>query len=691
MRKYRSLNSTTIIAVVVAITVTISGCSSATSTAKPGAGGRSGVRQMTVETQPVKLADIGGGQVFTGSITPIFTTNLSSKVSGRITSLDVNLGDHVKIGQALAHIDTSTLQQSVEQSKSDLALSQAQYSKTVNDQANSVAVAQKTLAVQQAAYDKTINDQKNAVALAQAQLNNAITTQQNSIESAKQGVSSAQAGFSKSQADASTAVTVAQTNLNSQLDSLLKTQDSNIASYELKVQQAIAAFNSDVHSGKDTTNSLAGLQNAQLQLQQAQQSQYKDTQSAQQSLTSLQNSLLTAQSSQAVQVAQESLNSALLALANTQSTAAAQIDLSRTQLAQSQSSQDIAKNSAEASLDQSKQSLKTAQSTDSLQVSAAQLQQTQTKLKLLSEQLQDGVLTSPVDGIISSILVPVGQNTGQSAVMSIASLDPVIATVNVSESSIGKFKAGLSMSVKVPTLNKSFDGTVYVVHPTMDATSKSYLVDIKLNDDKHELLPGMFAESSLKSEGKQSIVVPADAVLSQPSGNAVFIVKDGKASKVLVKVGVMTSSSFEITSGLNVGDVLVVKGQELLSDNVPVQVAQPGQESGANGSGKSNGQGGQSGQSGQGKNGGQGGQGQGGQGGQGQSRQGGQGGQSGQSGQVGQGGQGQSRQGGQGGQGSQGSQGRSGGQSSGQGTDTSSAKPTTNSTDAAAPKAGAGQ
>ncbi|MEW9698590.1 efflux RND transporter periplasmic adaptor subunit [Paenibacillus sp. SI8] len=657
MRKYSSLKSTTIIAVVTAITVTIAGCSTAaTTTAKPGANGRSGVRQMTVETQPVKLSDIGGGQVFTGSITPAFTTNLSSKASGRITSLDVNVGDRVQVGQALAHIDTTTLQQSVEQSKVDVAVSQAQYSKAVNEQANSVTAAQKSLAVQQAAYEKTITDQKNAVAIAQAQLNNAIASQQNAIENAKQGVSNAQASFSKAQSDAATAVTVAQTNLNSQLDGLLTTQNNNIDTFQLNVQQAVAAYN----TATDKTAAMAKLQSAQLALQQAQQSQYKDTQSAQQSLTNLQNALLTAQSSQSVQVAQESLNAALLSLASTQGTAAAQIELSRTQFAQSQTTQDISKNSADALLDQSKQSLKSAQSTDALQVSAAQLEQSQTKLKVLSEQLQDGVLTSPIDGIVSSVLVPVGQNTGQSAVMSISSMDPVIATVNVSEASVGKFKAGLPMSVKVPTLNKSFEGTVYIVHPTMDATSKSYLVDIQLKDDNHELLPGMFAESSLKSEGKQSIVIPADAVLSQPSGNAVFIVKDGKASKVLVKVGVMTSASFEITSGLNVGDELVVKGQELLSDNVPVQIGQPGQEGGANGAGKGTGQGGKGGQ------------------GQGQGTQ---------SGKTGQG-QGQS-QGGQGKYGGQGGKAKSGGQE--QGSEQGGAKPSPSGADAATSKAGAGQ
>lgn len=641
MRKYSSLKRSTIITVFAAITVTVAGCSAPSTAAKPGANARTGARQMSVETQVVKLSDIGGGQVFTGSITPAFTTNLSSKVNGRVTSIDVSIGDKVKAGQAIAHIDTTTLAQSIEQTKSDLAVSEVQYNKVVNDQANSLAVAQKALAVQQAAYEKTINDQKNSVALSQIQLNNAINTQQSSIESAKQNVSSSQVSFSKAQSDAATSVTIAQTNLNSQLDSLLTSQSNNIASAQLTVQQAVMAYNFAAQSGSGLDAALNKLQTSQLALQQAQQAQYKDTQTAQQSLTSLQNALLTAQSSQAVQVAQEDLNAKLLALANTQASAAAQIELSRTQLAQTQSTQEITKNSAAATLDQSKQAVKSAQATDSIQVSAAQLQQTQTKLKLLSEQLQDGVLTSPVDGIVSAVLVPVGQNTGQSAVVSIAAFDPVLATVNVSEASIGKIIAGLPMAVNIPTLKKTFEGTVYTVHPTMDATSKSYYVDIKLDDANHELLPGMFASSSLKSEGKQSIVVPADAVLSQPSGNAVFIVKDGKASKVLVKVGVMTSSSFEITNGLKVGDELVIKGQELLSDNVPVQVGQAGQGAGAAGAGKGQGQGAQGqgqGQAGQGRAGGQGGgqggaqAGKNGQGGQSQNGQGAQAGQNGQSG-----------------------------------------------------------
>lgn len=293
-----------------------------------------------------------------------------------------------------------------------------------------------------------------------------------------------------------------------------------------------------------------------------------------------------AQNSQSVQVAQEQLNRDTISLANAQNTLSVILDTNQQtvqkdqlSLANAQSTQDLSLNVSKAQVAQSEQALQTAKSTDAVTVSAAQFDQAQSNLKILNEQLQDGVLLSPVDGVVTAINTPVGQNAGNNGnIISVAALNPTQATVNIPESSIGKIKKGMEMKVNVPTLNKTFEGTVAAIRPTLDAVTKAYGVDIKIDDPKGEVLPGMFATSSMKSEGRQAIMVPADAILSQPNGTAAFVVKDGKAKKVTVKIGTMTSSEFEVTSGLSEGDELVVKGQELLSDKASVQIVQPGQE-----------------------------------------------------------------------------------------------------------------
>jgi RND family efflux transporter MFP subunit len=592
-------------------------------TAQPNATqqrGGAAARQLPVETLVVKTAEVGGGQVFTGSITPIYTTNVSSRVSGRITELMVKAGDRVKVGQALANIDTSTLQQQIMQSQSALAVSAAQLQRAANDQANSSATAEKQLNITRANLDKAIADQQNTIvtakqqlALSQANYNKAISDQQNSIAAAKQQVAISQQNMNNAQQTYSTTLANAQNTLNAQQDSTQTSQvssNNSVDSLQLKLQQAIVNYNNvqaaSASKQAEVDAAMQKVQSAQLELDQAQQTTPNSLSSATASLLKAQGDLAAAQSSQTVQIAQETLNRDTIALANAQNTLSVILETNQQTLQKDQlsyantvASQQTNLNVTKAQVAQSEQALQIAQSTDAIAVSNAQYEQAQTSLRVLNEQLQDGVLLSPVDGIITAISIPVGQNAGaQGSILSIAAVDPTQATVNISEANIGKIKVGLEMKVTVPTLDKSFDGVVTTIRPTLDAVTKAYGVDIQVNDPKGELLPGMFAMSSLKTEGRKAVMVPADAVLSQPSGTAAFIVKDGRAQKVTVKVGTMTSAQFEITSGLAEGDELVVKGQELLSDKAVVQIVKPGQE-GQQGQGGQRQQGGQQGAQGQ--------------------------------------------------------------------------------------------
>ncbi|MDQ1912854.1 efflux RND transporter periplasmic adaptor subunit [Paenibacillus sp. GD4] len=618
---------------------------------------RGGPRSFPVETQVVKLSDMGGGQVFTGSITPQYTTNVSSRVSGRVTEVMVKVGDRVKAGDPLAKLDTSTLQQQISQQENALAVSSAQLQKAIKDQANAEATAEKRIASQRATNEKSILDLQNQiatlkqqVAISQANFNKAISDQQNTIAAAKQAVAISQQSLNSAIVTYNTNLENAKNALTAQQDSYLTSQANainNLQSLQLDVQAAQNAYIAAVTSRNGIDAALVKLQQAQLKLEQAQ----NPSSVSQTALINAQNAVETAEASQAVQLAQEQLNRDLITLTNAQTnlsmimeTNSQTVQKDQLALANAEATLQLSLSSLNASLAQNEQDYINSQSKEGLAVNQAQYQQAQTNLRNLQEQLQDGVLLSPVDGVVTAINTPVGQNAGtQANIVSIAAVDPVQATVSISEATIGKIKVGMEMKVNVPTLNKTFDGIVSAVRPTLDAVTKSYGVDIQVNDPKHELLPGMFATSSLKSEGRKAIMVPADAVLSQPSGNAVFIVQEGRARKVSVKVGTLTSALFEITSGLKEGDEIVVKGQELLSDRAAVQVVQPGQEGAAQPSGGQRQQGAPNGQPGAATD--QQGNQQGNQ--RTQRQQGNQGGQNGQSGQnapSGQGGQGNQRQ-----------------------------------------------
>jgi RND family efflux transporter MFP subunit len=587
----------------------LSGCGSAAKT-----GGNQGRNQaqrtMPVVTETVKITEVGGSQIFMGSVAPEFTTNVSSKVSGRVTELLVKIGDKVTEGQALAKIDTSALEQQIATSYNSLTISQAQFQKALTDQANSLASAENALAMQKLQYAKSQNDQQNAIAsakmsveLSKTALEKAKRDQQNSVNSARQSLASAQAQLAKAINDANNSVANAQNSLNTAQDSLNSTQtsvDNSLQSLQQVYDQAKQAYadaadanavNPTASNKKAMDDAFARFKSAELNLNQSVQGTDPKVVSAQNAVNKAQADLTSALNSQTVQIQQEALNKSLQDLANSQAatTDTQELQLNQTQMSLSNTiaTQEINANTSKQQLAQAEQTLKNVQNSESVKISEAQLKQAETNYNNLLQQLKDATVVSPVEGVVTALGTPVGQNAGgQSVIATIAAIDPLVVSVGVSESKINQFSVDMAMIVHIPTLDKTFDGKVKQIRPTLDATTKSYGVDITISDPLHQVLPGMFAETSLKSEGRKAIMVPADAVLNQPSGNASFVVVDGKAKKVSVTIGAVSSTTFEITKGLKEGDKLVVVGQELLSNNVAVEEVDPNAPPGQGGQGQ---------------------------------------------------------------------------------------------------------
>jgi RND family efflux transporter MFP subunit len=92
------------------------------------------------------------------------------------------------------------------------------------------------------------------------------------------------------------------------------------------------------------------------------------------------------------------------------------------------------------------------------------------------------------------------------------------------------------------------------------------------------LKPGFFAEVNLATETHQSaLVVPEGAIQASERGFVVYVARDGKAQLKQVKIGLRTGTGIvEILSGLEVGETVVVEGNDRLADGVAVQAAGAG-------------------------------------------------------------------------------------------------------------------
>lgn len=130
------------------------------------------------------------------------------------------------------------------------------------------------------------------------------------------------------------------------------------------------------------------------------------------------------------------------------------------------------------------------------------------------------------------------------------------------------------MLVTVPSFNEVLHGHVLAIHPELSTNTLAYPVDITVSGGKAPLLPGLEVQAiEASSTAHLGIMVPADAVLSLQSGaNEVFTVDHGIAHAQIVQIGAMTQNEYQITSGLRLGQELVVQGQNLLSPGNRVTV-----------------------------------------------------------------------------------------------------------------------
>ena len=207
-----------------------------------------------------------------------------------------------------------------------------------------------------------------------------------------------------------------------------------------------------------------------------------------------------------------------------------------------------------------------------------------------AEFLQENtVLRAPFTGVISGKYYEDGEfysgapstPTGKSAVVSMVQLDPLKVTVNISEKYFPLIRTGMEAAVTCDIYpGQSFAGKVMRIYPTIDPTTRSFTIEIRISNEKAMLRPGMFSRVTMTLGEEMALVLPSVAVLKLQGSNEryIFLEENGVAKRITVQIGKRYDDKTEvITDELSVGDKLIIKGQARLVDGDRVKV-QPGNE-----------------------------------------------------------------------------------------------------------------
>jgi len=213
----------------------------------------------------------------------------------------------------------------------------------------------------------------------------------------------------------------------------------------------------------------------------------------------------------------------------------------------------------------------TATSVTSLDVQVAQL-----ALQSKQDAYNGCFVYAPFDGVIATLTAQVGQPSGSSIGTIITQQE--LATVSLNEIDIAKIKLGQKATLTFAAVDGlSITGHVAEID-SVGAVSQgvvSYNIQISLDVNDARVKPGMSVSATIITDSAQDvIVIPSSAIKTQNGASYVQTFSSpllpavagaqGSPSTVLptqtdVVTGLIGDTSTEITSGLNVGDIIVTK------------------------------------------------------------------------------------------------------------------------------------
>jgi HlyD family secretion protein len=210
--------------------------------------------------------------------------------------------------------------------------------------------------------------------------------------------------------------------------------------------------------------------------------------------------------------------------------------------------------------------------------SEANVAQSQVSVESAQKTLEDTKVRAEIDGVVSSINITEGSMaSAQSAAMTISSLDTVKVSFNVSEDVINRISVGSKAYITVSAVSDTpYETTLSGVSPSADSQTKLYTAEAYIDNSDGQLKPGMFATVKLVLDTKENTVsVPLNTVIEKNDEKYVFVVDENNiAHKTLVETGLKNDESIEITSGVNMGDLVVISGQDFLSDGSTVNIVE---------------------------------------------------------------------------------------------------------------------
>ncbi|QIG79617.1 efflux RND transporter periplasmic adaptor subunit [Stakelama tenebrarum] len=189
----------------------------------------------------------------------------------------------------------------------------------------------------------------------------------------------------------------------------------------------------------------------------------------------------------------------------------------------------------------------------------------------------DRVIRAPFAGWVSLRTISAGAVVSSGTeIAQISDLSRIKLDFAVPETLLSQIETGQPIEARAQAYpDQPFRGTIASIDPVLNPETRAVTVRAILPNGDNRLKPGMLLTVTIESAARTALAVPELAIIGEGESSFVFVVSDGKVSRVPVETGARQDGMVEIRSGLTPGQRVVTEGVVKVADGMSVRLAGP--------------------------------------------------------------------------------------------------------------------
>ncbi|MCD4731891.1 MAG: efflux RND transporter periplasmic adaptor subunit [Bacteroidales bacterium] len=200
----------------------------------------------------------------------------------------------------------------------------------------------------------------------------------------------------------------------------------------------------------------------------------------------------------------------------------------------------------------------------------------ESRLETLQAQIDMAMVKAPIDGIVDEVFVKDGELAIPGMQMiQLVNLNNLYVNADVSEAYITKVKKGEMVVLEFPSYpDINMNVPVHRIGNVVKSANRTFKVQLKIKNENDQIKPNVLARIKINDYTTENALLVSSLIVKQDlKGSYVFVANaDNTAKKAYIETGMSYMDLTMVTTGLSVGDRVIVKGYNQVSNGSKLEI-----------------------------------------------------------------------------------------------------------------------